>query len=389
MKKHYLAELYPEIDAFFKSKKGIVNTQVEEFVEFLKKKYKSQSTTPISIFKLRISLQTVEKKIDPHNRNPTTIFKRPKNSKPVSKNTKAIEINRIKDLIKILDTSSEKLLAICKYLDITFTSINSKIDKEDVYRVILHFNGEPSVKNHLLEFHQKNEYSNDILETLNIINSRLLLPKRIIKFNDQETESLFTNFQALSICKGLTDAKIRKIGNKLGSKDITEEEIYIAHSHAMLALHKYGWELLMYCIQLPPLPFTNNQIDTKQVFHELDKRREVQKNPIIRLCLQNSDDDSIEKIYISFYECENIISIRTLKNKDVLFNMTRSGKVIVKSSSKIVLPTLLLFTQFSKDTKKHILHYGAITGECSICGRKLTDHKSISNKVGPVCYNYL
>ncbi len=69
--------------------------------------------------------------------------------------------------------------------------------------------------------------------------------------------------------------------------------------------------------------------------------------------------------------------------------VSRSGIAVPDKNAKQIIPVLQVFARISKDTKKAFLNYGLETGECSICGRELTDSESIRRGIGPVCRQYI
>src|SRR5690606_12139889 len=123
--------------------------------------------------------------------------------------------------------------------------------------------------------------------------------KRILKFQESEVDTVFSDFEAYSICMGLDNRHAKHIARRFfKTNEKLENELFEAHRIAMLTLKKYGAKTLTFIISLPPLPF--KAVDATQIFSELDKRRKKQNFPILRISFKN-DKNEIEKIQISYY----------------------------------------------------------------------------------------
>ena len=215
--------------------------------------------------------------------------------------------------------------------------------------------------------------------------------KQTLKFEESEIETVFSDFEAYSICKGLDNRHAKHLArNYFKTNKQMDNEQFEAHSIAMSALEKYGGRTLTFMISLPPLPF--KALNATQIFSELDKRRKKQDFPILRITFKNAKNQT-EKIQISYYaeksnqgrkRNDNVLTIKNRSTGQQLIRLSRSGIVIPE-----IVPVLQVFMRFSKNTKQTLLNYGLETGECSICGRELTDSESIRIGVGPVCRQYI
>lgn len=220
--------------------------------------------------------------------------------------------------------------------------------------------------------------------------------KRTITFQESTVETVFSDFEAYTICMGLDNRHAKHIArNYFKTKERIENEQFEAHKIAMSALDKHGGKTLTFIISLPPLPF--KAINAKQIFSELDKRRKKQDFPILRITFKNAKNQT-EKIQISYYaektekgrkRNDNVLTIKNRTTGQQLMRVSRSGIVIPENNAKQIVPVLQVFVRFSKDTKQTLLNYGLETGECSICGRELTDSESIRIGIGPVCRQYI
>ena len=220
--------------------------------------------------------------------------------------------------------------------------------------------------------------------------------KRTITFQESAVETVFSDYEAYTICMGLDNRHAKHIArNYFKIKERIENERFEAHNIAMSALDKYGGKTLTFIISLPSLPF--KAVNATQIFSELDKRRKKQDFPILRIAFKNAKNQT-EKIQISYYaektekgrkRIDNVLTIKNRTTGQQLMRVSRSGIVISENNAKQIVPVLQVFVRFSKDTKQTLLNYGLETGECSICGRELTDSESIRIGIGPVCRQYI
>lgn len=212
-----------------------------------------------------------------------------------------------------------------------------------------------------------------------------------ITSEDLEIETIFSDFEAYSICLGLDNRRSKFIARNYFQKKSSEYERMEAHSLAMATFDKYGGKTLSYIISLPPLPF--KAVNATQIFSELDKRRKKQDFPIIRIAFNNENYET-QKLQITYYaenrengrtRNDNVLVVKNKTTGQSLMRVSRSGIVIPERNAKHIIPVMQVFMRFSLDTKKAILNYGLETGECSMCGRELTDSESIRLGIGPIC----
>jgi len=239
-----------------------------------------------------------------------------------------------------------------------------------------------------------NPYSKNILEIINnpsIFNDRQ--PKKIQHYY-RTYESVFSDFEAFSICYGLENSYARKLARDYFKRPNEEHDIIEAHRIAMNTLERYGAELISFVMGLPPLPF--KAFETNQIFALLDKQVGNSTKPILRVAFQDNNKNN-EKLVLTFLQNDSEIksiydqNSVTVKNKTTgktIMIISRDGTVIPQSQEKNIIPILQLFARFSYDYKTIIFNYGLQTGECSICGRTLTDPDSIKIGIGPTCRKY-
>ncbi|MCX7928927.1 MAG: DUF6011 domain-containing protein [Patescibacteria group bacterium] len=315
-------------------------------------------------------------------------------------------MKRIVKIAKDLDVGVKTILNYCRILGQNNKSSNSKVDINLENQIIaLHKKGinlieiEEQFDSNVIaiqktpvEFFQNNPFQSEQLDIISKDNVFKNRQERIIKFEETEYKTIFSDFEAYSICHGLEDRTARNIARKFFQNNETSEaEKILAHEIAMKACKKYGDKLLSFIVSFPPLPF--KAVNAKKIFSEFDKLRKTYDFPILRITF-NNDKNETEKLHISFYvekrdnkiiRYDNVLMIKNKTTGQKLMRLSREGIILPEKNSKHIVPVLQVFIRFSENTKQAILNYGLETGECSICGRELTDPESIRIGIGPVC----
>lgn len=247
------------------------------------------------------------------------------------------------------------------------------------------------------EFNEKNPFEKDILETLKEDYANGIILKKI-SFENDFLESEFTDFQAFQICRGIKNKE--HLYNKFDFNKHDDKDVFEAHSIAMKLLKDKGKNIINFILSIPPLPFKCDNF--KILFSSLDKRRNQNENPVVRLKIKNHEN-ATEEIEYSFLMEENTkyinqIRVRNKTTNTELFDVNRDGIVIPKGNirengiNKNITPILQLFYRITENEtglKKAIISYGIETGQCSICGRTLTDNSSKMKGIGPICEQYV
>jgi hypothetical protein len=211
-----------------------------------------------------------------------------------------------------------------------------------------------------------------------------------IEYNDKKIESVFDDFEAYTICRGLNVSRATKIARDFFRDQNITTRIE-AHELAMSALKKYGWKMLSFVVRFPPLPFQS--FDVKSLFTELDRKAKDTDLPVIRVAYTN-EKGSPEKLELRFYVerdahktqvFKNVIEIKNKSTNSIVAQIARNGKIIPSEGSRNIVPIIQLFITNASNIGKLQINYGLDTGECSICGRELTDATSIKRGIGPVC----
>jgi hypothetical protein len=314
-----------------------------------------------------------------------------------------------KRVVNILKTTGKEFPLIKSYakrLNILLNDEYQKISDEDFQRILNLIEKEPEevlipkkgsrelfLTDALPEvFNQYNpfaQFQTDLIN--NSIEKRSL---NYILINDISVETVFNDFEAYSICRGISISRAIKIAKDyfIGKEDETRIE---AHEFAMTAYKKYGFEILNFALRFPPLPF--KAFDARSLFTELDRKAKETGLPIIRVAYSN-EFGKPEKLELKFYverESEktrvyrNVIEIRNKTTNSKVASITRQGRLVAAEGSRNIIPIIQLFIRYSSDLGKLQINYGLETGECSICARELTDPISIKRGIGPNCYKNL
>ncbi|MFN3756747.1 MAG: DUF6011 domain-containing protein [Flavobacterium sp.] len=313
-------------------------------------------------------------------------------------------MKRLFQLAKEIGVSNQYVIDYFKYLGYAEVGVNFKVD-DGLEKQLKEFqsNGNLKFDNDLIitealpeEFNLVNPYAENI--RMIVLNSDPFKGREIAKrdLDGHVFESVFSDFEAFSVCYGLENRHSKLLARRFFKNNVVEpEQIVEAHSIASVALTKYGSKLLSFMISLPPLPFKS--VDVTQIFSELDKRKSSQDFPIIRFLFQNQENE-MEKIQVSFFaekhhekriRNNNVLFVKNITNGKEVMKVSRNGHVLSNLNAKNIFPVFQAFTRFCQNTKQTIIHYGLETGECSICGRPLTDSESIRLGIGPICRQYV
>lgn len=237
---------------------------------------------------------------------------------------------------------------------------------------------------------ESSPFVEEIVTTIKADNLIQHKEKLQLNFNAEKFTSDLTNFEACSICLGLDNRRARFIAREFLNKskhDFLDE----IHYYAIKTKEKYSHEMVSYLLSLPPLPFKITEFE--EVFSELDKKLTLKKFPSFRLLFHNKNNGT-EKIVLSFYSKMNkglsqmnkdLIQIKNATTGKAIFYINRRGVLFPAENPKEIIPIIKLFFRFNKESNTMIINYGLQTGECSDCGRELTDPLSIQLGRGPIC----
>jgi hypothetical protein len=317
---------------------------------------------------------------------------------------------RLVQLLKDKSIKEVELKECFESLGWEFTSINKKITLDEANQILdqlkvqrknqifknhesngLTHGNSKKIKSKVIDvlpivFRNQNPFEAEIIQIIKGGSDFDQRVKRNIQFENQTLETMLTDFEASAICSGLSDVQSKTLGNRYISGDSDAELIFNLHLRAKETIEKYGELLIFQLIKLPPLPVKTEK--AHQIFLELDKKKKITEDPFIRLLFEN------EKIQFSFFKknegqsksiYSNVIIARNSVRNEDLFMMSRDGRVIPLAKTTNVAPVICTFISYSSDLQQHIIHYGMETGECSICGRTLSDLESIRIGIGPVC----
>lgn len=292
------------------------------------------------------------------------------------------------------------ILEELKYLNI---SSNTKLDEKTINIILDIKSGKKTVKDfsdtievNLMkglptEFNKENRNNDFIKLFLGNTHKESQFNRHLRKIDSIEIETLFTDFEAFAVCLGLSNRRAKQIARNYFDTN-NYENLIEAHQYAMETASKYGESLIKHLIKLPELPFKALEVD--RVFHEFDKQVKSGFLPSFRIAFHNIEGNK-EKLIISFYKNEkdtegqfnnDLIRVYNKNNNQTQFTISRNGFILPNPKCKSIMPAIEIFTSFSNDPLKMMIHYGLETGECSVCGRPLVDTLSITRGIGPVCY---
>jgi hypothetical protein len=272
---------------------------------------------------------------------------------------------------------------------------------------------------------------------------------RIVVLAGKEIETCFEDIEAVSLCAGITNSsRPRAVSNRYFKGQNTEEDLLLAHRIALKLRDRYGNEFLQHCLTLPPLPFKYGNVDNlfsemdkarKKLEHPIIRfiSSEEEKFYKLKISPENKafdvtaiEETTIKEIslwdinkYPKYYEQikdqeggtltmfqfvekrhkfsltfftekkdakithidpERLVLRDTTKGRDIAI-VQRNGNVIPVTDSSLTKPILGLFQQFMNDPKGMAINFGFETGQCSYCGRDLTDPISLKYGYGKVC----
>ena len=311
---------------------------------------------------------------------------------------------RLSELMKMKTIKEAEIEECFRSLGWSFTSINKKISDEESVQIVqqlkmlkknlqqIESQGNPTLRNTRPikdlpeQFKRKNNFEKETIKIVKGDSDYLNREVRSIKCENDFLETRLTDFEAFSILRGLKDKWSKQLSTRYFSGEHDEELISFGHHRAIETIEKYGDSLVLHLITLPPLPF--QVTDSHQIFSQLDQKKKLTQDPIIRLWFEK------EKVQFSFYRkpenangsyYPNVIIARNKSTNEDLFLLSRDGRCVPLSSTRNIGPLIQTFISYSDTLEQQILHYGLQTGECSICGRPLSDPESVRIGIGPVC----
>jgi hypothetical protein len=310
---------------------------------------------------------------------------------------------RLSQLLKQHNISEEKAEIYFKIMGQPFTSINKKLDEDEINEFIqVHksyrkkkvelINNQKIVYNddYPVEFLKPNSFEKEINQLIEGQTEFNKSNRRVLNFEDEQIETYITDFEAFSICNGLKNTLAKRICKLFFSGETSPYIEFEAHKLAIETINKYSENLILHLLTLPKLPF--NTKNAKQVFSQLDKKKNLSENPSFRLLFLN------EKVQFSFYSeivndskviFNNVAVVKSKTNNQILFLIGKNGKCVPIAKDRNLSPMIQVFLSQTNHLSDSILFYGLQTGECSVCGRPLSDPESIRLGIGPICREYV
>ncbi len=204
------------------------------------------------------------------------------------------------------------------------------------------------------------------------LHNRFKKIKTAILFGGEKISSHFTDADAISICKKIDNPTARRLVKDLDNTLLDRNEIlYKLHYIAEKALSRYGGRFLSFIYSLKPL---DNFEST--VLALIDYKSFTPSFPILTF-----EEDPHYKL---FFYVRKDVQRKYIKRavKIGLANDYKDLSITLYSIKPII--TLYLDKVNGIDVM-YSLSAGINEGVCLICERKLTNPKSILNRIGPCC----
>jgi len=174
-------------------------------------------------------------------------------------------MKRLPQIAKEQNIGFSTLIDYCERLGHSRVTQNSKIDPKLENQIIDLHKGKIQVPHKIDNEEFQVSSTNELPEDFNIINpfeneqQEIITEgdrfsnrqKRTITFQESAVETVFSNFEAYTICMGLDNRHAKHIArNYFKTNEQMDNEQFEAHSIAMSALDKYGGKTLSFIISL-------------------------------------------------------------------------------------------------------------------------------------------
>jgi hypothetical protein len=208
-----------------------------------------------------------------------------------------------------------------------------------------------------------------------------------IFFNDIFYDSYFTKNQIIHLANGVGETQLNKLVSKLQrTKYLSDDEwLYLIRSIENL-LPEYGPEKISDILETSPLPHSIGKVEN--IFNVINNLSQNIQNPIIRL----RNEGAVFIIEPLVIKNERYYQILTIRQRDqqgkssIVGHLGSNGHFYKNIQFKVpIVPTIQLILKWNNNINDAIAYFGLNTGECSICGRQLTDKTSIKIGIGPIC----
>lgn len=248
---------------------------------------------------------------------------------------------------------------------------------------------------------------------------------REIESDGESINTCLLDIEAASLCGGISNSpKARQIWKNYFNGNITKQELFFAHKIGMKLVDKYGVAFVQYCLTLPPLPFKYG--DVSQIYSVMDQAKKKLENPVLRYVssendrfvrLEISQSNGLMDLYVykelgkpdfftgkreekhrfslTFFTVKtdhnrshvdtNILTLKNLTTGSRIAKIHRSGIIESYNDKMLKSSAISLFLKFNENTKTMSINYGFTTGECSYCGRELSDKSSLKYGYGKIC----
>ncbi|GAA4020235.1 hypothetical protein GCM10022408_37700 [Hymenobacter fastidiosus] len=215
-----------------------------------------------------------------------------------------------------------------------------------------------------------------------------------ISYSGRSIHTRFTDQQAVNICGKMADAYARNIAIKYQELAIHVQGgiyRYQLHYFANKAFSFYGGPFLTFLANLRPLQFHNTSaLALKRFVATSGFSDRIIDFPTLTFHTVGGDaftmafhlvEDGVEARRKPVQIFRNQVRVGSIDYQGMAFDAM--GKILARTAA--VRPVLLVFCDYLKCSVNPAFFSGVETGHCFICGRPLTDPRSLRYGIGPTC----
>jgi hypothetical protein len=215
-----------------------------------------------------------------------------------------------------------------------------------------------------------------------------------VSYNGQTVNTRFTDAQAVNICGKMADAYARAVALKYQEfSSHVQGSVYRYQLHylANKALTMYGGPVLTFLAGLRPLKFNNLTAALAVKRFRLLREFAATEVDFPTLTFQTVGGneytmafhlaESVDKRRKPVQIFRNRVKVGSIDSYGAAFDA--QGKAFARAQT--VKPSLLIFCDYLQRSKSPSFYSGVETGSCFVCGRPLTDPRSLRYGIGPTC----
>ncbi|MBJ6146313.1 DUF6011 domain-containing protein [Hymenobacter sp. BT559] len=214
-----------------------------------------------------------------------------------------------------------------------------------------------------------------------------------ISYNEHTVHTKFTDNQAANICGKMADAYARNVALKYPEvAHQVQGSIYRYQLHylANKALAIYGGAVLTFLAGLRPLKFNNTSAYSIKRFVPVQNVLATEVDfPTLTFQSIGGNEFTLA-FHLAMAGSKGRRPVQIFRNRIKVGSIGFRGEAFDASGNALtkvmaVKPSLLIFCDYLKSSKNPAFYSGVETGSCFVCGRLLTDPRSIRYGIGPTC----